>query len=920
MDKPVITYLRRTAGLVLAAACALCLPQTAHAQNRTITVVNQCNQEIWPGIFEEGIDGNPTPNPQPMNGGWALPAGQSTVLTLPAGFSGRIWARKDCTFNAQGVGSCETGGCGGLNCNGATGLAGTSLAEFTMYQPNDLSAFPDDWYDVSYVDGYDFPIAIIPSNVTYMAPSVAYDMLPTCPAGQQIKNASGLVVQCLSACVAYGTNSAVPTAVQEVYCCLPPYAGGSLCNPSNFPAVPGDLDGPFKSAAPNSYSWSDDDPTSVWHYSGDSTVTYQVVFCPTNGSGTVVQTSGTGSYDGPTTILGTWNGTFAVPATPAGLSAVAGSAQVSLTWAAVSGNTTYNVYRGTSSGGESATAIASTVNASYVDTTATNGTTFYYKVAALDLAGTSGMSNEASAAPVAAAPPAPAGLIATAGIGQVGLSWTAAASTTSYNVYRGTASGGESATAVATAITGTIYTDTTVANGVTYYYEVAGVNATGTSSKSNEASATPNSGPPPSPSSLTATAGNAQVALTWATDTGAASYNVYRGTASGAESTTPIATGVTATAYTNTGLTNGTAYYFEVSAVNSSGTSGMSNEASATPSSSPPAAPTGLTATAGNAQVALSWTGSSGATSYNVYRGTASGGESATPIATAISTTSYTNTGLTNGAAYYFKVAAVDANGTSAESSEASATPVASVPPAPTGLTATSGAAQVALSWTASSSATSYNVFRGTASGGESATAIATAITTTTYTNTGLTNGTAYYYKVAAVNSTGTSAQSNEASATPEAAGSMVIGINCGGSASGSWVADTDFAAGGGTAGTSSTVTTTGVTNPAPMAVYQSNRYNAPSYTIGGLTANGSYVVRLHFAESYWTAIGDREFNVLINGTQVLTDFDIFKTAGGENIANIQQFNATANASGQIVITSVNVVDNAQFNGVEIDN
>jgi len=88
-----------------------------------------------------------------------------------------------------------------------------------------------------------------------------------------------------------------------------------------------------------------------------------------------------------------------------------------------------------------------------------------------------------------------------------------------------------------------------------------------------------------------------------------------------------------------------------------------------------PSAPTGLGATAGNTQVALGWTASSGATSYNVYRGTSAGGESATAIATGITTTSYTNTGLTNGTTYYFEVKAVNASGSSSYSNETSATP-----------------------------------------------------------------------------------------------------------------------------------------------------------------------------------------------------------------------------------------------------
>jgi len=88
------------------------------------------------------------------------------------------------------------------------------------------------------------------------------------------------------------------------------------------------------------------------------------------------------------------------------------------------------------------------------------------------------------------------------------------------------------------------------------------------------------------------------------------------------------------------------------------------------------AAPTGLTATAGNSQVALTWNAAAGATSYNVYRSTTPGGEGATPLVAGVTSTSYTNTGLANGTAYYYKVAAVNGGGTSAQSTEANATPL----------------------------------------------------------------------------------------------------------------------------------------------------------------------------------------------------------------------------------------------------
>jgi hypothetical protein len=147
------------------------------------------------------------------------------------------------------------------------------------------------------------------------------------------------------------------------------------------------------------------------------------------------------------------------------------------------------------------------------------------------------------------------------------------------------------------------------------------------------------------------------------------------------------------------------------------------------------------------------------------------------------------------------------------------------------------------------------------------------------------------------------------------AAGS--VQINAGGAAASPFVADTDFS-GGTTASTSQAINTSGVTNPAPQAVYQSNRYGNFTYTIPGLTAGSAYTVRLHFAEEYWTAAGQRTFNVSINGSQVLTNFDIFAAAGAEYKAVVEQFSATASSSGAITIQFTTVKDNAQVNGIEV--
>ncbi len=141
--------------------------------------------------------------------------------------------------------------------------------------------------------------------------------------------------------------------------------------------------------------------------------------------------------------------------------------------------------------------------------------------------------------------------------------------------------------------------------------------------------------------------------------------------------------------------------------------------------------------------------------------------------------------------------------------------------------------------------------------------------------------------------------------------------INSGGPAVSPFAADGDFT-GGSTASVTHAIDTSGVTSPAPQAVYQSNRYGNFSYVVPGLTVGHTYTVRLHFAEEYWTTAGSRVFNVLINGNQVLTNFDILATTGAEYKAVVEQFTATPDSSGKITLQFVTVKDNAQVNGIEI--
>src|SRR5947199_6255592 len=240
--------------------------------------------------------------------------------------------------------------------------------------------------------------------------------------------------------------------------------------------------------------------------------------------------------------------------------------------------------------------------------------------------------------------------------------------------------------------------------------------------------------PPSAPQNLAATGGNAQVTLTWqapASDGGSpiTNYKIYRGTTSGGE--TLVATIGNQLSYSDGGLTNGVTYYYQVSAVNNVGEGPRSNEISATPTApaTPPGAPQGLGATAGDATVTLTWSapssnGGSPITNYRIYRSTTGGGE--TLQATIGNVLTYSDTSVTNGVTYYYQVSAVSNVGEGPRSNEASATPTAPAGPpgAPQGLVATAGDATVTLTWSAPSSnggspITNYRIYRGTSSNGE---------------------------------------------------------------------------------------------------------------------------------------------------------------------------------------------------------
>jgi fibronectin type 3 domain-containing protein len=357
-----------------------------------------------------------------------------------------------------------------------------------------------------------------------------------------------------------------------------------------------------------------------------------------------------------------------------------------------------------------------------------------------------------------------------------------------------------------------------------------------------------------------------------------------------------------------------------------------------------PSAPTGvMTSGATSNSLIANWSAvtapaNCSISSYSVYRSTTNGftPSANTLVSSGGTGTSYSNTGLATSTTYYFVIEALDAGGTSASSAQASGTTSAAscsaVPAAPAGLTATATTSSaISLSWTAVTppgdcTISSYSVYGGTTA--NPTTLIASVATGTSYSNTGLAASATYYYVVKAVDADGASAASTQAQATTQAAGNgtEIVAIAAGGPAESdsgggdfSFVADEDFAGGGDNSPVTATIALSQPgANSAPMAVYQYGRAGVSTYTIPGLTAGSSYSVLLHFAETYFSAAGGREFNVAINGTTVLTNLDIYASVG-KNAALLETFTATANSSGQIVIAfTVGAANQPVVMGIEI--
>lgn len=481
-------------------------------------------------------------------------------------------------------------------------------------------------------------------------------------------------------------------------------------------------------------------------------------------------------------------GGLAAPA----VTVTAGDSQNSLSWNSVTNATSYAIMRSTTAGGPYTMVASGLTGTSYTDTGLTDGVTYYYVVVAQNSLAQSSNSVEESGYPVPPVPAAPMGLAGIGWNGEVDLAWTAVSTATGYNVKRSTTSGGPYTT-IASGVAATGCADTSVVDGSTYYYVVSGTNLGGEGANSSEAAVTytqpvaylkfdETSGTTAANASGNGWNGTLVNSPTWVLGRSGNSVDL-----SGASSQyVTLPSGIVSSLSTCTIAfwanldsisnwqrffdfgTGTTKYMFLTPTYSSTGkirfaitTSGSTAEQRIEGTAAFPAT--------GWHHVAVTLNGSTGTLYVDGVQVGQNAAMTLTPSSLGTTTQNYIGKSqyadpYLNGRMDDFRI----------YSRALSASEVASLMVnspaglllAPTGVTATAGDSQVALAWSAVANATSYSVYRAIKSGGPY-TAVATGLTSASYTDTGLTNGTAYYYVVTAVSAGGQSGNSAEVSATP---------------------------------------------------------------------------------------------------------------------------------------------------------
>ncbi|HET6328456.1 MAG TPA: fibronectin type III domain-containing protein [Planctomycetaceae bacterium] len=725
------------------------------------------------------------------------------------------------TFTIQGVGPSALGASGSaLGYGGSPGIAKSVAVKFDLFSNADEGADSTGEYTngaapttpatdltstgVNLHSGDVFQVLMSYDGMTLTA--TIMDMVTHATASQSYTVNIPQVVGGNSAYVGFTGGTGGATAVQNILTwTFSPTA-------STLPAAPTNLTGSVISGSEIDLSWTNNanNATNVLIYRSSDGVNFSQIgsvsatqntyhdlsLSPGHTYNYEVQASNAAGVSGFSNIF--TQATDTPPDPPTELTATnITTTEVDLSWVNVATNAT-GIKILKQLGSNSAQVIASGLpptTTSFNITGLTAGTPYIFEIDALNSNGPSGAAEIA----VDTLPAQVTEVTATPGAGQITISWdddgsegeVNEAGAVNYNIYRSTTPAGEGTSPMWTAVAGTSFVDGTVVPGTTYYYTVTGVDPNsasptdpmGESAQSDEVSAAaqPGSVAFNPPSNLVGAAQNGpQVQLTWTTNsTTGTGFTIERATdAAFTDNVTnfsaPATSGATAT-YTDTTVVPDNTYFYRVQALNGAVETAFSNVVTEN-IPAPPATPsnghaTSITATTVN----LAWTNNAtNADVYKIFREIVGG--TFTQVASLPPTaTTFNDINLTPGTNYDYHIEAWNISGPA----DRTGADLFTVSPAITSLSVSTRSGQPVLSWTAppGGPALTYNVYRGTSAGGESATPLATGLTTPSFTDTSANPGTTYFYEVTSVDPAslatpsvapfGESAPSNEVSTTP---------------------------------------------------------------------------------------------------------------------------------------------------------
>ncbi|KAL9153377.1 hypothetical protein ABFS82_10G044500 [Erythranthe guttata] len=206
------------------------------AHSALVTVKNNCGFNIWPGTL--------TGFGSPVLTGFSLaPQASKTVNIIPSPWSGKFWARYECSISSNKF-TCLSGDCasGQTKCNGAGPTPPITLAEFTIGGANG-----QDFFDISLFDGFNLPVSMTPDGASCQTVTCAANINSDCPDALVVRGLNGVVVGCKSACAAFN----------QPYCCTGDFGSLDTCKPTNYSML-------FKKQCPQAYSYAFDDRTSTF--------------------------------------------------------------------------------------------------------------------------------------------------------------------------------------------------------------------------------------------------------------------------------------------------------------------------------------------------------------------------------------------------------------------------------------------------------------------------------------------------------------------------------------------------------------------------------------------------------------------------------------------------------------------------------